>query len=552
MINYVCALKIDKSILVLIKGLIFLLPMTIYGWEPPIGIPRPEFGIDETHEMYKGKMFSFSTGAKKYPETANGPYTHYIDNTHPDATDSNNPYGSTDKPRLTIPKEVLEGAIVEIHGGPYTVNYSIWKMSGSQNKPIFIRGIPEDSKPLLKNGILYISGSYIVFESIKLRNVPIGIRTFTGNDATHHVALRYCESDSLDATAILPCSDDTSKPTNNVVIFNNKIHSDLFDPQNPPVAEDDDCGVYIGKGSSHVWVLENDIYRFKGDAVGGGHGANYSAKNYYIGKNDLHDCFENAIDIKEAKNIIVSENILRNMNPGIAVVHYGPKYSPENVWFIANAFKNSKECGLQVGGDQKFDVYVIGNVFDSIHNDINTATGYRTWSSRGVFFLNNVFKKVDIPVKSNVEGDSSYLVLQNCILNSDSIFLDVSGSSHMKKSVISNNIFRKSTNNCFVKWGGQVQTIKCYSDNATIISWAWPDTAGKSNNRLISNNTVLLRQCGVSIEVNVLDSLCKIFPGTNILDTLQKSGIYDMTCFNCDQIRNNKASIKPTRIHLKQ
>ncbi|MCP4543855.1 MAG: hypothetical protein GY832_42620 [Chloroflexi bacterium] len=52
-------------------------------WEPPIGIPRPEFGITETHYMYEGQTYDYDGTPRPYKDAGNGPYTHYIDNTQP-------------------------------------------------------------------------------------------------------------------------------------------------------------------------------------------------------------------------------------------------------------------------------------------------------------------------------------------------------------------------------------------------------------------------------------------------------------------------------------
>ncbi len=45
------------------------------GWTPPIGIPVPPFGIDETHMMYAGQ--TYTAGGFAYKDAGNGPYTHY-------------------------------------------------------------------------------------------------------------------------------------------------------------------------------------------------------------------------------------------------------------------------------------------------------------------------------------------------------------------------------------------------------------------------------------------------------------------------------------------
>ena len=55
------------------------------SWVPPIGIPKPTFGIEESHWMYAGQP--------GYLDAGNGPYTHYVDNASPASTDTSNPNG---------------------------------------------------------------------------------------------------------------------------------------------------------------------------------------------------------------------------------------------------------------------------------------------------------------------------------------------------------------------------------------------------------------------------------------------------------------------------
>ncbi|MFC1795429.1 hypothetical protein ACFL3Q_17815, partial [Planctomycetota bacterium] len=110
-------------------------------WQPPIGIPMPEFGIFETHLMYDGQTYDFGSGPEPYKDAGNGPYTHYVDNTHPSATDSGNPYGTASMPRVTVPVDVPEGSVVEIHSALPTGGSVFASGEGTSEKPIFVRGV---------------------------------------------------------------------------------------------------------------------------------------------------------------------------------------------------------------------------------------------------------------------------------------------------------------------------------------------------------------------------------------------------------------------------
>src|SRR4030043_344964 len=70
-------------------------------WKPPVGIPVPSFGIEETYRMYDEEPAR--NPALVYKESGSGGYyTHYVDWTAEGATDSGNPNGSMTKPRRTI------------------------------------------------------------------------------------------------------------------------------------------------------------------------------------------------------------------------------------------------------------------------------------------------------------------------------------------------------------------------------------------------------------------------------------------------------------------
>src|SRR6185503_909125 len=93
------------------------------AWQPPAGIPAPEFGVRERP----------------------GGVTHWVDNTNRQATDERNPYGSPSRPRLTVPASLAAGSVVEVRGGPYTMDtpgaQDTWVLAGEPARPVFVRGV---------------------------------------------------------------------------------------------------------------------------------------------------------------------------------------------------------------------------------------------------------------------------------------------------------------------------------------------------------------------------------------------------------------------------
>lgn len=96
---------------------------------------------------------------------------YFIDNTHPQATDINNPYGYPNKPRVTIPAgNYLAGAYVEIHGGPYT-STAIRTMNGTAENPIWFRGSSSQTKPIFKAKQSFGDSSYLFIENLEFSNI---------------------------------------------------------------------------------------------------------------------------------------------------------------------------------------------------------------------------------------------------------------------------------------------------------------------------------------------------------------------------------------------
>ena len=106
----------------------FALTGAALAYQAPIGIPAPSFGIDEV---------SPATPVGWPSSEASNAY--YIDKTSALATDSANPFGFPDKPRLTLPRGVLPaGSIIEIHGGVYAGADLYLSCAGTPGNPCWI------------------------------------------------------------------------------------------------------------------------------------------------------------------------------------------------------------------------------------------------------------------------------------------------------------------------------------------------------------------------------------------------------------------------------
>ncbi len=363
---------------VLVLGVLAWLPLSAAvadDYVPPIGIPAPSFGINESHTMYNGQYYA--AGGFAYGDAGNGPYTHYVDNTHPSATNTDNPYGTPARPRadlfdgsvITLPA----GSVVEIHGGPYS--YSSQRTisnQGTATNPVFIRGFDENNRVLIQANTRFsmiMAGSYGVIENLELYN---GIY-FSTSGGAHHISFRHNEVHSQ--VGIIRGSGSVvyaGSWTDDIVVYDNHLHHMVK-------ANNADChGVNIGSGSERIWVLDNYIHHNSGDAFQAAHEASPRPRYVYVGRNLMHEDRENGVDLKNIEDVIVSQNTMygyesSSTSNGDAMVIGSTGYSastegPLKSWILFNTIYSSR-TGIRVEGAG--DCHIIGNlIYNTTGNGI--------------------------------------------------------------------------------------------------------------------------------------------------------------------------------------
>ncbi len=346
-------------------------------WQPPIGIPAPSFGIENEAPAF----------------------THYVDNTHPNATDSGNPNGSRSVPRLTVPTSLPAGTVVEVHGGPYSTPMS-WTGNGTAVAPVFVRGVGE---PVFQasNGTLRFFGSFFIVEDVIFDGVNVSLRL-----PLDHFTIRHCEirnySPSNNSSAIGVIGDQ-------IVLYDNHIH-DNGDPDSP--TEIDIHGIKPDSDTSNLWIVDNHIHDNGGDSVqiGNANSAEPWARFVYIGRNVMHGDRENAVDVKRARDVIVSQNMAFDYTPTSTSAGSGMVFhdQPDRVWVLFNEVFDAS-IGIISTGVAGY--YVIGNLVHDILDatDPGSLFGSEAMHSRNsseVFFVANTIWNVNkgVSVPSGTSG----------------------------------------------------------------------------------------------------------------------------------------------------
>jgi len=410
-------------------------------WIAPIGIPYPEFGIVETVESVYG--------AEDY-------YTHFVQNDHPAATDTSNPYGTPSRPRRTVPSSLPAGSVVYVNGGSYsTGSMCTITGNGTADAPVFLRG-NRQNMPVLPLETAF-KGTYFIVEGLDF-NGPTAQANVLG--PSHHLAIRHCEVRNADGNGAGFCavgSWDSADPTlvTDIVFYDNYIH-DLGDLDT--TSDQDHHGFVIGHHANRIWVVDNEISYTSGSGLQVNSGfldetGDRPAHHVYIGRNHVHHVRQSGLTSKKARDVIFSQNVVHDVitTPWSTSKGLAYQYGPYNVWFLFNHVYN---CTWGVNGPGNTGgpggtVYLIGNV---IHD---CEWGMLFWDhDQTVRVLANTITNVGAGV-SYQNGPGIHL--------RNNILADVGGGPHLRvlgssgttaaNSTSSHDLFHPSAGSIGIEWG---------------------------------------------------------------------------------------------------
>jgi hypothetical protein len=443
------------------------------SWTPPTGIPMPPFGIRDSHWMYAGSQYAFNYGSGNVPYRQNefGPYTHYVDANHSNATDTNNPYGTPTTPRRTWPYPLPAGAAVQVRSGTYSFTNGpggalVVGGNGTAALPIFVYGTSDDEAAvprISKRGAFFIWGNWTVLERFRfMDDTCANTRPLLKGAPVLSVAVRYCRFTGTGATDNPLCvssggssGNSAANYTRDFIVFGN-VMRDYGNWQ--ATVENDACGAILSQHCTNAWLLENDIYHMGGDSVriGADQGDEPSGQNYYIGRNRFHDNRENGIDVKQAVNAVISENLMYNFTSSgsssgeAAVIHYDPK----NIWFINNTIHDTRRgivC-TGIGGDH---LYIIGNI---LYNTTDAAI-YPDRGGGTIHIYNNTLHNCAEGIVSTGVITAVH-VHGNIVCDVAGPYLQVEQSTVRSASSVSHELYyRTGGGSITIDWGSTLSSI---------------------------------------------------------------------------------------------
>lgn len=476
------------------------------SWYPPVGIPRPDFGITNSRWLYHpdfgSKTFDYGSGAVAYRTNEYGPYSHFINKYHPSATDTANTYGTPSTPRLTIPYSLPAGSCIQVCGssnGPgngYSFNNTgpgnnaDFSGPGTASDPIFIYGISTNESEMAWFGSgstyeLNFMGNYMIVENLGFTNITGGGRASLKGSGIDHVTIRDCVNrgngtTSSDGSFSFPGSSSSDVFCANDILFFRILSSGSGDWQ-ASVANDNQLFI-MSQFSTNCWVLECVIYNNGGDAGRFGKNTESSAvtadcKNHFMGRCVVYDNLENAIDVKKSANVVISENVFHGFygkvsaadGTGSAIVIH---YYPTNVAIINNiVYDSGRGIGFVSQGPTNF---VIGNI---VYNCIitNSTGGIGLYEDRGggTFFNynNTIYNCAGGGILCTSGGGVDAIHdRNNIIMNmaSGTSYIEVDAPGTRSSSTFNNDLIYNSSGSIRILWSSTYTSVASWISGTTV------------------------------------------------------------------------------------
>jgi hypothetical protein len=380
-----------------------------------------------------------------------------------------------------------------------------WQGNGSKEQPVFIRGISKTDKPQLINTHLEMEGQFFIVENIEFYDDTY-VKT---KDTAHHLSIRNCEIHNPVGKLVYYGAAVMARGAD-IVIYQNHIHHHVTDD---PKQGGDIHGVRPGVAAKRVWILENDIHHNSGDAIQACHYCEPRPQFIYIGRNILHEDRENAVDLKHASDIIISQNKMygygdATTSDGSAVV-LGSDGMPNRSWVIFNEIYNSKN-GIR--NEETDNAWIIGNMIYSIKG-FAIALEKKT---DDLYIIGNTIYNVDVAIDQLRPDRESFRihVYNNIFANirgkRRDCHLYIPSSKIVGGSVLSHNLFWQDGAALKLVWGTEIEinvTSEFSTDENSLIDNPKFNDASNADFSLLTNSPAINN----GIENMVYDQFKKLY-----------------------------------------
>lgn len=415
------------------------------AWTPPIGVPIPSFGLDVPTPPVPSSWSATLSGWYWICPTCEG------------ATDTNNPNGYPGSPRLSIPSPLSAGSVVILGGQIDTAQSFVGQ--GTAVQPVIVRGVANIPRALLTQG-MSVTGSYIVLDYLHwgpsdAADMDFGLGLLEGSN---HMVIRNSEfsgnAHRIGGLGLGTWMYGGAQSLSQVVVGSSTFHhiGDLT-----PISDIDKHCITVNGAVDHLWVVDNEISFCGGDAIQieANSGRRDRIHHVYYGRNQAHHNRQTGGWIKNASDVIFSQNVMHDFSPstGGPGACTGQQYGPENTWFLYNEMYNCP-VGLAIFGGNPPDglnTYAIGN---RIH-DITAPAGVNTYNQGGIVayggntlhLFNNTLDQVASGIHV-MPGVAQVLIANNIVSNrtqSGSFNFDFYVENDAQIGLFSNNLFFNTT-----------------------------------------------------------------------------------------------------------
>lgn len=500
-------------------------------WVSPLGVPYPPVGITNTHWQYHPDVnpsatFNYGSGAVSYRTNSHGPYVYYVDNSHPSATDSGNTYGTTTTPRLTFPWPVASASVIQVAGpGHYTFNNSsgvmVWGgQATSASDMIFYKGVGASTNvadlPKIDGKASHLHGKWFGIENFVMTNdTTLATRnSLFATGPTTNIVVRdnFFYGRGIDSTSVSVANSSGSSTlwTENLVVLKNYFSS-YGDYQLG--AENDACSTIFREYATNCFFLDNFSTLNGGDTIRVGANEDNELDNafnarLFVSRNTMTRNGENAIDVKKAHLVVISENVLYDFHQyvgasggeTIITVHYNPNYT----WILNNRISDGL-FAFQTGSRMQNtnQLWIVGNV---MHTFTDSAIYFR-----GVFtnyIYNNVIADAPIGYRTSTSGTGvSWNLRNNVVLDTTTSALQMQNSSSRNKSTVQYDAYVGVDGTPDIQWSSTYSSVAAWDTAiASVSSVLSPSDPGfvdsSSNDYRLTENSVL-RAAGVDVKTSM-------------------------------------------------